>query len=502
MEQILLDRIKIIDKILDGSPSRFRESYFSKNSPSVYSDILRYCVNISDLKFVQKVWHWVNDFPQYYRCRCGKSTSFNRNWKDGYRKYCSAKCAQSDLSTKEKRRQTNIKIYGVDNVAKNVDIQKKIESTNLEKYGSRSSFQNTEVRNKWKKTIELKYGTDHYFKTDQFKEKAKDHYLFRYGVDHQSKVSEVKDKIKNTCLFRYGVSTYLNTDHARGCVKSYNRSSYEDEIFNWIKSLGIDVNHSNRTILSPLLLDIYIPSKKLAIEFNGLYWHSDFYKDKNYHLNKTLECNKVGVSLIHVWEDDWNHRKEIVKSIIMNRLGLISNRMYARSCFIKDVNNRDTSLFLNENHIQGYSRFSKSLGLYFGDELVSLMTFGFRATNGKREYELIRFCNKINTNVIGSASKLFSYFIKNFDGDIISSYADLSIFDGGLYKNLGFEYSHRSQVNYWWVVNGFRRHRFNYSKKKLVKSGHDPLMTENEIMKSLGYFRVWGCGQDKWVWTR
>ena len=122
--------------------------------------------------------------------------------------------------------------------------------------------------------------------------------------------------------------------------------------------------------------------------------------------------------------------------------------------------------------------------------------------NGKREYELIRFCNKIDTNVVGSASKLFSNFISINKIDNIISYADVSMFSGNVYDKLGFKLSHRSSVNYWWVVDGVRRHRFSFNKKKLVKMGHSPLKTEVEIMSSLGNYRVWGCGQDKWVWSR
>jgi len=166
-------------------------------------------------------------------------------------------------------------------------------------------------------------------------------------------------------------------------------------------------------------------------------------------------------------------------------------------CVIKPVNNEDTSNFLNKNHIQGYTRFSESIGLYYNNELVSLMSFGFRATNGKREYELIRFCNKINYYIIGSASKLFKYFIRtHLDINEIISYADISLFTGSIYKTLGFNFEKRSMINYWWVVNGIRKHRFNFNKSKLIKMGYDPLKTEVEIMHEIGNYRVFGCGQD------
>jgi hypothetical protein len=498
------ERLKSIEDITKGSPTRLRETYFKNNFEEIYISISEYTEQ-KDLPFVQKIWHWVNELPNNHLCKCGNKTTFNKNWKDGYRKSCSPKCAQSEEISKELRKKTTLEKWGVDNVSKNKLIREKTENTNLEKWGYKSTFSNSEVREKWKNTIREKYGVDHYFKTDEFKLKTKRYYLEKWGVEHQLNSEEVKERIKNTCLLRYGVSTYLNTEHSRSSVKKYNRSGYEDELVNWLISIGLndeDIVKSDRKLLKPLLLDIYLPNYNLAIEFNGLYWHSEIFKSKDYHLNKTIGCNKHGIHLIHIWEDDWKNRKEVIKSIISNKLSKIKERIYARSCEIKRLNNSDCSVFLNKNHIQGYAKFSESYGLYKDNELVSVMSFGWRATNGKREYELIRFCNKLNTNVIGAASKLFNHFIKNNNIDKVISYADISMFDGSLYKTLNFKYTSRSSINYWWIVDGIRRHRFGYNKKKLVKMGYDPLKTEVEIMHELGNFRIFGCGQDKWIWER
>ena len=498
---MLPERNKIINNITQNKSNRLRETYLKNNYSEVYNNILSYCSNISDLPFIQKIWHWVNDTNNYVLCKCGNRTSFNRNWIDGYRKNCSAKCSQSDDLTKDRRKKTNLEKYGVDNIAKLDYIKIKTEKTNIEKYGHKSTFQNEDVREKWKRTILEKYGTDHYFKTDDFKIKTKSYYLEKYGVEHQLDLEHVKQRIKETCIKKYGVSTYLNTEHSRSCIKKYNRSSYEDEIIDWIKSMGINVESSSR-IISPMIIDIYLPDSKIAIEFNGLYWHSEIFKDKNYHLEKTNRCNGLGISLIHIWEDDWINRKEILKSIICNRIGIIRNKIFARKCEIREIDNNITSKFLNDNHIQGYTKFSNSVGLYHNGEIVSLMCFGWRSINGKKEYELIRFCNRININVIGSASKIFKFFIIKFNIENITSYSDVSIFNGNLYKKLKFEFIQRSPVNYWWVVNGIRKHRFNYNKKKLIKSGYDPLKTEVEIMHEIGNYRIFGCGQDKWIWKK
>jgi hypothetical protein len=130
------------------------------------------------------------------------------------------------------------------------------------------------------------------------------------------------------------------------------------------------------------------------------------------------------------------------------------------------------------------------------------MTFGWRFTNSKREYELIRFCNSINYNVIGAASKLFSHFLKNYEVNEIISYSDISLFSGNLYQKLGFKKVSLSKPNYFWVVDGIRKHRFNFNKKRLIKMGYDKNKSESQILQDIGYYRVYSCGQEKWLFKR
>ena len=162
------ERFKKINDIIDGKSVRLREKYVQKNYNTIYSDIINYCSNINDLPFIQKIWHYVNDVPNYFLCTCGNKTTFNRNWLDGYRRSCSAKCAQKDEDVKLKRSKTNLEKYGVENVAKLDKNKKKQEETNLKKYGSKSSFQNKNVQDKWKANIKEKYGADHIFQTSVF----------------------------------------------------------------------------------------------------------------------------------------------------------------------------------------------------------------------------------------------------------------------------------------------------------------------------------------------
>jgi hypothetical protein len=131
------------------------------------------------------------------------------------------------------------------------------------------------------------------------------------------------------------------------------------------------------------------------------------------------------------------------------------------------------------------------------------MSFGaYRKSLGQKseqgKYELLRFCNKLNTSVVGGASRLLKYFIKMNNPLEIISYSDKCWSSGNLYKELGFEYLSTSDPNYYYIIDDVRRHRFNYRKDKLVKLGHDAKLTESQIMTNLGYDRIYDCGSDKW----
>jgi len=465
---------------------------------------------------------------------------------------------------KDKIKKTNIERYGFENPFSNDDIKEKIKKTNIENLGCEYSSQSKDVQDKIKESNLNKFGFTSYSKTDDYRKKVKETSLIKYGVDHYSKTGEYKNLTKETCLYKYGVDHYSKTEESKKNTKifrerntwrkfynllsdEYNIISYKDEFFNinhlkcgtdfeiskslltaryklknilctkcnpigvhfssiekevtnFLDEYGIEYVHSDRDILNGKELDIYIPKYNLALEINGLFWHSELYKGQKYHLIKTLLCRERNIHLIHIWEDDWKLKSDILKSIILNKIGLLDNKIWARKCVISEVNSSDARKFLDDNHIQGFSSSSIKLGLYYNNELVSLMTFGWRMTNGKREYELIRFCNKKGYVINGASSKLFKHFINNYQIDEIISYSDVSMFDGNMYDMLGFEKVSISKPNYFWVVNSVRRHRYNFSKKKLVNMGYDPNKTEVEIMTELGYYRIFSCGQEKWVW--
>jgi hypothetical protein len=244
-------------------------------------------------------------------------------------------------------------------------------------------------------------------------------------------------------------------------------------------------------------LDIYIPEKKLAIEFDGLYWHNDNIVKPNYHLNKTELCEKQGIKLIHIFENEWLTKQDIVKSRLKNLLGIYDKTIFARKCQIKEVNNKVSKEFQDKNHIQGSVNSKINLGLYFKNELISLMTFGKCRFDKKHEWELLRFCSKLGYHVPGGASKLLKYFEKNYNPKSLVSYADRKWSCGKVYEKLGFKFIHNSNPNYWYykkIILLESRVKYQKHKLKNLLENFDENKTEVENMKANGYNRIFDCG--------
>jgi len=292
------------------------------------------------------------------------------------------------------------------------------------------------------------------------------------------------------------------------CSNYVGYSLIEEEVVRFLyEYFGEDEVKLNRRDILPNRqeIDIVIPSLNLAIEINGIYWHSESMgKYRDYHLYKTIKCEEKGISLIHILDHEWLFKKPIIESIIRNRIMKNNNRLYARKGVIREI--KDTTLvreFLDKNHVQGYTHASCNLGLFINDELVSLMTFGknrFKKNSG--EIELVRFCNLLNTNVIGASSKLFKYYERHFNNennDIIS-FSDRRFFDGNSYKILGFEVDSISKPSYIYWKNNNIKGRMSCQKHKLHNflEEFDSNLTEYQNMLNNGWRRVWDCGNIKW----
>ena len=264
----------------------------------------------------------------------------------------------------------------------------------------------------------------------------------------------------------------------------------------------IKLNYNGNLIQSyreGLEIDLYIPDLKLGFEFNGLYWHSEKYKENNYHLNKTNFFKEKGIRIIHIWEDDWDFKREIVESQILNFLKLYNINIFARKCEIKEINDakivRD---FLDKNHIQGFCASVLKLGLFYNGELVSIMLFDHyegRKKMTQDEWNLSRFCNKINTRVIGGASKLLKYFINKYNVKRIISYADKDWSVGDLYHKLEFVKVSEIKPDYKYIFEGRRVHKSRFKKSNLGIQGKN--ITERYYTNSIGINRIYDCGKIK-----
>lgn len=286
-------------------------------------------------------------------------------------------------------------------------------------------------------------------------------------------------------------------------------SSYEIELTAFLREYleYNDISTSYRKFKDIKEIDIIINSKKVGIEINGLYWHSDIFKTKNYHLNKSQQLEKLGFRLIHIFEDEYLTKQDICKSMLLNSIGKSLKKIYARKCIVKTITHKEAEQFLLDNHIQGTCVSKFRYGLFYDNEIVAVMTFGKkRVCLGSKsandsEYELLRFCSAKYTNVIGGASKLFKYFIHHHNPKKIISYCDKRWGTGTVYGKLNFKKIKDTNPNYFYTKNGKRFNRFAFRKDILIKKGFDKNKTEAQIMKELGYHKIYDCGSIKFEWT-
>ena len=288
---------------------------------------------------------------------------------------------------------------------------------------------------------------------------------------------------------------------------TYNDSTShcEKELRSFIEELNVKTAYNSRTIIAPLELDVYIPEKKIAIEFNGNYWHSDKYLDKYYHKDKTFNCAQKNIRLIHIFEYEWTDERKrgIIKNIIARSIGSNNKKIYARDTVITEVDNKTYKEFCDDHHLQGYSNAETILGCYYNNELLGIISFGKPRFNSGYQYELIRLCWKDAITVIGGTEKLFTYFKNKYKPDSIITYTNIAKFTGNIYLKLGFKLCEVTEPNYVWTKNKFNEtlSRYQTQKHKLIEQGlGTENQTEDEIMKSLGYLKVYDCGNLKLEW--
>ena len=372
---------------------------------------------------------------------------------------------------------------------KSDEVQEKTHNTCIEKYGKRFNCINVD---------EYELGEHHLHKHLLNLEDTKDKVLMNFLQEmHWREVAEY------FCLSQdiEGSVTKFMSRLGFPIVKEIKKgsSNLENEVYEYVCNLvGIDeVEKNTKKIIKPLELDIYIPNNKLAIEFNGLYWHSsndvcDDNKYKKMHLNKTNLCEEQNITLLHIFENEWlnKNKRDIWKSVLSSKLNK-NKKIYARQC--KIVENIDYDIikeFCENNHLQGHASFSKSKGLYYNDELVMVVTFSKPRYNNNYDNELIRLCTKKYINVVGGASKL----LKN---EIFISYANRRWSSGNIYNTLKLNKISISKPSYYYFKNEYKLyHRSSFMKHKLKEKLEffDENISESENMYNNKYRRIWDCG--------
>lgn len=438
-----------------------------------------------------------------------------------------------NFNNREKAKKTTFDKIGVDHHLKSKESLEKLKKTNQSKYGVDFTVQTDSCRSKLKQSNQDKYGSDYYFNSEIYLKSQRDKKIekiktilekndLKFDINkynniinknEQGKFQYVKYQLTCSVCHNKFEWSFDAIPICRRCFPLTSISKLLGEFKDFLNSLKVNYIEGTKQIIKPMELDFYLEDKKIAFELNGNYFHSELGGNKypNYHLIKTKLCQELDIKLIHIFEDEWLFKKEIVKSMIINSLSMIQNRIYARNCHIKKITPEQKNKFIENNHIQGIDVCYLSLGLFHQDELVSVMTFtkprlalGINKKN-KNDFsvELSRFCSKINFNVIGGFEKLLTHFIKNYNQfEEIYTFADCrwSGIDPNntVYKKSGFDFSHLTKPNYYYFVkNDYfnRHHRFKFNKQNLIRLHNaDPNLTEWEIAKKNKYDRIWDCG--------
>ena len=455
---------------------------------------------------------------------------------------------QQSSEIADKTKITNLEKYGTEYTWQAPTVQKQIKQTNLERYGTENPSQSSEIQNKIKQTMLANWGAEYPSQVPELQEKIKSTNLERYGVEYTFQSKEFKENSKQTMLEKYGVPSgnslhltatqydqltnkhwletamqtmsiseiaqFLNVDVTTVYNRTRNfglrpingtsRSQAEVTITEYIRSLGFEVLTNDRTIIKPKELDIVIPKAKLAIEFCGLYWHSEEYKDKNYHKDKLQLVNDQGYQLITIFEDEWINFPNAIRSAIKHKLMQSNLKLFARKTTVHQIFDLDIiEQFYNKTHIQGWDKGSTlTYGLNYNSAYVAMMSFEKHKPN---QMYLTRYATEMQ--VVGGASKLLTYFSNNNPTvNQIISFADLRWSNGNLYDKLGFKLDKIIPPDYQYVINGQRHHKFNFRKhnlKQYLKADVDiNQLTETEIMKQLDVPKIWDCGKLRYVFTR
>ena len=460
---------------------------------------------------------------------------------------------------KEKKEKTNQERYGAEHHMKNEKFKKygndnyfskernKVKDAVLEKYGVDNVSKSDLIKEKRKKTNLERYGVDNVSKSDLIKEKVKNSMILNHGFEYAQQNEEVKKRRIESYKRNYWEKTYSNfsenqielinnpeilyKEHSKNklsplsIAKKYGFSRpfiidlFESNGFEILnhggisqeqimlaekirKRFGVSITECDRKIISPKEIDIYIPSYNLGIEYHGTYWHqSKQGKTDLRHREKAIKAYEAGINLLQFFDYEVFENEEIVMSMIGSRMGF-SERIFARKCEIETISPKQYKDFCEQNHIQGYAPASIKIGLFFRRDLVGVMGLSkprfSKNSKDNIQYELVRYCTKLNHTIVGGFSKSLKFFENQHGKSNIISYCDSRYSVGNVYKQNGFEFIRHTPPNYWYINpdTGVIESRQKYQKHKLkhLLEDFDPLKTEKQNMIDHGFRCIYDAG--------
>ena len=404
---------------------------------------------------------------------------------------------------KKRRAETNLKQYGHANPGANKEIRKKAQNTTLERHGVKHALKSDKFLKKARETLEKNHGVKHPMYSPKLKNKQKQAILKSFGVDNPAKSPIIQEKIKKTNLKRYGNE---NASKSQEVIEKILKSRIESlktgiskgelSLKKFIEEeLGLKTRRHYIGGNSPKEIDILIPEKNIAIEYNGAFFHSDYHKHitSSYHLNKTRMCKKDSIQLIHIFDFEWEEKRKQIKSYLRSALGKNNRKIYARNCKLIKVDKQTTNKFLDDYHILGKVGHKHSYGLEYNGELLCLLTLG-KHHRGHDEVILNRYAGKEDVTVVGGLSKLTKY-VKNNHGTI-STWIDLRFSSGENWIKCGWTKIKQLKPDYFYFDITKSKKVSKQSRKKSNVNTPEG-MTEREHAISEGLFRIYDCGKLK-----
>lgn len=492
----------------NGSGWKTREYTLKKNAPEIYNMVKEFAnkYGFNNLTIKEQIWYFINKKTEKICCEgCGNDVNFRDTINKGYHQYCSLECANKNGNLATKAANALEKKYGVKYFSQHDSWGIKVKQTKLERYGN-----------------------ENYVNTELSQQRRKENYTgrteYQHNIIHRQNTIEKLQKLTIDKIIKFDLTDKEITLRCSFCNNDYliGRSSFERRVENCVKPCTIcnplkDTNsiqekelteyvisqigesnvidNTKKVLKSGLELDIYIPDNKLAIEFNGCHYHSDKYVENDYHFNKTNECNDLGIQLLHVFEDEWKFKRDIVKSLIKRSLNLNTNYILTDKNYVKLITKESANKFLNENHIHGYFKCDINLGLFDGNEIISVLSLSKK----KLSYDIVRFADIINYNIINSLKYFIEYIIKNISNNNINLLLDRTYFKSDEYIQNNFYFKETLKPDFKFFYNKKRYSKNIYKKSKLIRKGFDKNKTVTQLTKEKNIFKVYDSGIDVFV---